>query len=186
MAVPKTFRYLYYRAMRSHGRPREIAMGMAIGLFVGMTPTMSFQMAISIPLAALFGQNKISAGVGVWITNPITAVPIYTATYALGAIVLGRNIIPEGGLAFWFDQIHGFSDLFWALLSDFALPLWVGGVVAGIPLAVTGYILTYQAVVAYRLRVRAKRLKRLHVWRWNAEEGWKRVSNPDRAPEEHP
>ena len=66
MRVPKFLIYLYYRCVRLHGRPREVAMGMVIGLAVGMTPTLGVQMLIAITLAAVLGQSKIAAGLGVF------------------------------------------------------------------------------------------------------------------------
>jgi uncharacterized protein (DUF2062 family) len=75
----------YERFLKIRGTPREIGLGFAIGLFVGMSPTMGFQMAIAVFLAAVFKWNKISAAAAVWITNPVTAPIIYGVTYFIGA-----------------------------------------------------------------------------------------------------
>jgi hypothetical protein len=62
------------------------------------------------------------------------------------------------------------------------MPLLVGGAIAAIPLSIAGYWVTYQAIVAYRLKVRHRRANRLHKWKWNPQQGWYRVSlNPDRT-----
>jgi len=169
MKLHKTLRYLYYRSVRLHGKPHEVAMGMAIGLAVGMTPTMGVQMPIAIAIAALLGQSKIAAGVGVWITNPVTAPIIYLITYLLGAFLLGYPLAPPTGF------VHAITHLK-ALTWQIFLPLSVGGLVSAVPIAVTGYWLTYQAVVAYRLQIKHRRASRLHRWKWNPHHGWSRVS----------
>ena len=168
MQTPKLIRYLYYRCVRIHGRPREVAMGMAIGLAVGMTPTMGIQMPIAIALSALLGQSKIAAAVGVWITNPVTAPVIYFITYALGASILGQPLTPPEG---FLHAITHLKSLTWQIF----VPLCVGGMVSALPVGLTGYWLTYQAVVAYRLKVRHRRANRLHRWKWHPQQGWQRV-----------
>ncbi len=144
-------------------------MGMAIGLGVGMTPTMGVQMAIAIPIAAIARQSKISAAIGCWLSNPVTLIPLYSATYTLGALVMGRALSPPDGF------VETLTN--WRLiLSDILLPCWVGGLIAAIPVGIAGYWLTIQAVVAYRLKIRQRRLARMHRWKWDDDEGWKRVN----------
>ena len=175
MNLRKTLRYFYYRSVRLHGKPHEVAMGMAIGLAVGMTPTMGIQMPIAVGIAALMGHSKIAAGVGVWITNPVTAPVIYLITYLLGAFVLGYPLKPPDGFV---HSITHLNTLTWQIF----LPLSVGGLVSAVPTAVTGYWLTYQAVVGYRLKIKHRRASRLHRWKWNPQQGWHRVSaHEDRA-----
>ncbi|GAB4269886.1 MAG: hypothetical protein Kow0092_24050 [Deferrisomatales bacterium] len=168
MNPPKLLRYLYYRCVRIHGRPREVALGMAIGLVVGLTPTLGVQMVIAVALAAALGQSKIAAGLGVWISNPVTAPLVYGTTYSVGALALGYPWRPPAGFLSALTTFHG-------LTSSIFLPLWVGALILALPVALAGYWSTYQAVVAYRLKVRARRAKRLHRWKWSPHEGWHRV-----------
>ena len=193
MRVPKTLLYLYYRCVRIHGRPREVAMGMAIGLAVGMTPTMGVQMLIAIALAAVLGQSKIAGGLGVWISNPLTALPLYLTTYRVGKwslAALGHPVhnlgsslefqrfmeqLTVSGVALSAIQTSGVSA-FWHESRSFFLLAFLGGGILAVPLAITGYWLTYQSVIAYRLKVRHRRANRLHKWKWNPHDGWHRVS----------
>jgi hypothetical protein len=48
----------YERFLRIRGQPREIALGFALGLFVGMTPFMGLQTVIAVPLAALLQMEQ--------------------------------------------------------------------------------------------------------------------------------
>ena len=169
MRLNKTYRYFYYRSVRIHGRPREVAMVMAIGIAVGMTPTLGFQMLIAIALAALLGQSKVAAAIGAWITNPLTVPLIYGSTYTVGAWVLDYPLRPPGGF------LHSMSTLD-SVTESFMGPLWVGGALLAVPVTAAGYWLTYQGVIAYRLKVRHRRANRLHKWKWNPHDGWHRVS----------
>ena len=165
MKLDKTLRYIYYRSVRVQGRPRNIAIGMAIGFAVGMTPTLGFQMAIAVPIAAVLGQNKITAALGCWISNPLTAIPLYSATYALGAILLGRPLVPPAGFVETFTSVSG-------IFSDIMLPCWTGGLITAVPVGILAYWGTYQGVVAFRLRRSLKRKRKLHEWRWDSDKGW--------------
>jgi uncharacterized protein (DUF2062 family) len=143
----RTIRRAYERFLKIRGSPSEIARGFALGLFVGMSPTIGFQMPIAIFLAALLKWNKISAAAGVWITNPLTAPLIYSFTYFTGAKLLDLKIS--------FNLLEGL-DL--STLStagpQIILALVVGGVVIGLPLAVPGYYLSYYAVHGYQTRLK--------------------------------
>jgi uncharacterized protein (DUF2062 family) len=55
----------YERFIKIRGHPREIALGFALGIFIGMTPTMGVQTPLAVFLAALFKWSKLSAGFGV-------------------------------------------------------------------------------------------------------------------------
>jgi uncharacterized protein (DUF2062 family) len=148
----QTFGRLYERFVRIRGKPREIALGFALGVFIGLTPTMGIQMPIAVFLAAIFKWSKISAACGVWITNPFTAPFIYAATYFVGAKLLGIETamsLPE--------------ELNWDLVRDMLSnaplifgALTVGGILLGLPLAILGYYLAFAAVNQYQRRVKAK------------------------------
>lgn len=73
------------RFVRLRGLPEEIAKGVALGIFIGMTPTFGFQMAIAIFFAYILRENRLAAVLGVWITNPVTAPFIYAAEYEIGS-----------------------------------------------------------------------------------------------------
>ncbi len=67
-----------------HGNPHYLAMGMGIGLFVGMTPTFPFHTIISIPFAHIFRGSKRAALLGVWISNPLPLPFCYYISYKVG------------------------------------------------------------------------------------------------------
>ena len=142
----------YERFIKIRGEPRKIALGFALGLFVGMSPTMGLQIAIAVFFAALFKWNKISAAVGVWITNPVTAPFIYGMTYVTGARLLGIKKTYNLNSGINLDTINKILQkapgIFWALI--------IGGFIIGLPLAVAGYYFSYAAVTRYQEGVRRK------------------------------
>jgi len=93
--IAQVFKKALNRFLKIRGNPREVALGMALGLFVGMTPFIGLHTVIAIFLAALFKWNKISAALGVWVTNPLTAPFIYGITYFTGKLCMGIEKIPE-------------------------------------------------------------------------------------------
>ena len=66
----------------------SIALGTAIGMFIGMTPTVGIQMILVLCLAfatrPLFHFNKVAALLTVYISNPFTVLPIYWFNYSIG------------------------------------------------------------------------------------------------------
>jgi uncharacterized protein (DUF2062 family) len=141
-------RYLYKpyeRFLKIRGNPREIALGFALGLFVGMTPFMGLHMAIAIPLAALFKWNKFSSALAVWITNPLTAPFIYSLTYYVGARLTSfRSDVQLAGID------HTGLISFLQKAPEVMLAMIIGGAVVGLPLAMAGYYFSYAAITKYR------------------------------------
>jgi len=80
---------------------RSIAGGLAAGLFIAMTPTIPAQMLLAAVAAIYFRVNLPIALAACWVTNPLTAVPIYVASQKLGKAMLTRS-----------DHIAVFVDLF--------------------------------------------------------------------------
>ncbi len=146
----------YDRFVKIRGNPREIALGFALGLFVGMSPTLGIQMAIAIFIAALFKWNKISAAIGVWISNPLTAPFLYSLTYFAGAKLLGvNNTINSSGTIGdtpFYTMLLKAPEILWAAT--------LGGIVLGLPVAVSGYFFAYTAVSRYQEDIKRKLAER--------------------------
>ena len=143
---------VYDRFVKIKGQPREIALGFALGIFIGMTPTMGIQMPIAVLFAALFKWSKISAAVGVLITNPLTSPFIYGITYIVGAKLLGLKVtmtMPEdftGSIVR--EMLKNAPAIFGALT--------IGGILIGLPLAVLSYYLSFAAINKYQQSVKEK------------------------------
>ena len=79
--------------------PHSIALGTAIGMFIGMTPTVGIQMGLVLIFAflvrPLFSFNKVAAVLTVYISNPFTVAPIYWGCYKLGTVFVEGNVTYE-------------------------------------------------------------------------------------------
>ncbi len=136
----------YHRLVRIEGDPRNIAQGFALGLFVGMTPTMGFQMPIAVLFAIPLRINKISSLAGVWITNPVSAPVIYPINFLVGVKLFNIDISTEQVVDFSLKSLN-------CLLRetpDIFLAATLGGIVLGIPIAIGGYYFVLSAVNRYR------------------------------------
>lgn len=150
-----SLRKSYERFLKIRGNPREIALGFALGIFIGMTPFMGLHTAIAIFVAALVKWNKFAAAIAVWITNPVTAPVIYSVTYLVGARIVDPDqafVMPNRfDLETLISLVKMGPDFLWILL--------IGGIVAGLPLAVAAYFLAFGAIVEYRKTIRLKIVK---------------------------
>lgn len=147
-----SFQKAYRRFLKIRGTPRQIALGFALGLFVGMSPTMGVQMPIAVFFAALLKWNKISAVVGVWISNPVTAPILYGLTFFIGSKITGVTNSFSPNNVFDFDLIYQIL----IKAPEIFLALVLGGVVAGIPLAMLGYQFSFTAVNRYQEGIKQK------------------------------
>lgn len=139
--------------------PRKIAMGLALGIFIGFLPIMGIQMAVVLPFALLFRGNKMSAVAGVWISNPVTVVPLYYFIYAVGLL-----FTPYEHLA-WADFVGVFTGItatkFLDLGGQIVVPMFVGGAVVGLVAAIPTYFVTCRMVTSYRTRRDRKKAAKL-------------------------
>ena len=139
------------RVKKLQGDPHYIALGMAIGVFVAITPTIPFHTVMAVALAYLFKASRPAAIIGVWASNPFTVVFLYIACYKTGMLLFGHalgdadsvmelvhameNNIPMK------EQLHLFVEFFHTKLKLF-FAMNVGGVVLGIPGGIVAYVVT--------------------------------------------
>lgn len=146
------YRILFRRFIRVRGNSTEIAKGFALGAFIGMSPTLGIQMILAVFFAALLKWNKISASIGVWISNALTVPFIYTATYIIGA----RFLRMKNDLSF---PRHMSVEVVIDLLQKapkMLLAMAVGGVIIGIPIALIVYFITYRISLFYQNQLKEK------------------------------
>jgi uncharacterized protein (DUF2062 family) len=143
-------RLWYLRLLRLKGQPEQVAGGVAIGVFVGMTPTVPLHTVLAVLIAYLLGKSKLAAAMGVWVSNPLVLPFIYLLDYKLGRMIT-RTASPS--LAISDFSIHRLMELGWGI----SFPLIVGGFILGLICAIPSYFITKRLVILYR----EKRRKRL-------------------------
>jgi len=134
-----------------HMNRRGIANAAAIGLFCAMLP-IPFQMLPAALVAIVMRANLPLSIALVWLTNPLTAVPVWYGTYVLGSALLGME--PD-----WKMEDSSFEavwDAMWANFGQIYIPMLVGSLIVGVVLAIAGW-------------ASAHRLWRAHIRRqWKA------------------
>ncbi len=158
----KLVRIVVHNVLHTDDTPHQLALGVAVGLLVGFLPIMGIQMVVCVGLAALLRANKAIGVPIVWITNPITFVPIYGACLALGQWVLpkGESTVSASEVFALLQRDHGLSELFtltfWEEFASWSitvgLELWVGCGIVGFATAIPGYFLTRRLVTGLRVR----------------------------------
>lgn len=132
MANPfKKIKSLFDKLLLSHATPKEVSQSFALGLFVSMLPVPG-QTFIVIFLIALLKKNELAGLVAVWVTNPLTIVPVAIFNYKVGKL-----FYPPAKSHF---APTSFSD-FLNLSGDLLIPLWIGGIIVGLCAGTIGYFL---------------------------------------------
>ncbi len=142
-----------------------MARGIALGIFVGLTPSVGFQMLPVFLLAILFNGNRILALIFTYVSNPVTVIPLYGLYYYLGSL-LWPNLNRVN-----FSRIKdvlvnfSFSKLTQLGFESFVI-LWTGGFVIAVPSGIISYFVFYRIILIFRkkkeLRLKLKK-KFLHT-----------------------
>lgn len=146
--------------LREKDPPPRIARGAGIGIFVAFLPIMGIQMPVATMLALPLRGNIKAAIAGVWVTNPLTFIPLYYAVYRFGLLLAPSRRM---GWAEFEAVLIKSANWNWAeiresviqlvdMSADIMVPLWLGGVVWGLFFGIATYFATLRA--AKRLRAR--------------------------------
>jgi len=145
--IKRFTRYNLIRIKRLSGNPRALAGGIAIGVFIGLSPTMPLHTPLIISLA-LITRTSVVAGVIVsWIVcNPLTFFPIYYIS-----VLLGNHLTPYEinyqriqSLLHQLTDGGGFQASFSVLSAlgiESIVVLLVGGFVFSLPFSFLSYYL---------------------------------------------
>lgn len=137
-----------------HLNRRCVANGALIGLVCALLP-IPFQMLPAAMLAIFFRANLPLSIFLVWLTNPLTAVPVWYGTYLLGSAMLGMQ--PD-----WQVEGESLESIWDAMLANFGqiyLPIVVGSLVVGVGMGAIAWLAVHQL---WKANV-------LHHWRQRAE-----------------
>lgn len=127
--------------------PHSVALGTAIGMFIGLTPTVGIQMLLVGALAILarpFFRFNISAGmITVYISNPLTMLPLYALFYSTGTMLLATGSHdPIDFQAGFIEHLDETGRLLRFVFIDVGWPMIVGSLLV----ASVGAGLTYPSL----------------------------------------
>ncbi len=158
-----------HNVLRLDDTPNRIALGVFLGFVVGATPTIGLQMVIYFALVAVLPANKVSGILPIWLSNPITAVPLYYSNWKIGEFVITGDFetspeskaaivklikgAPGQNMSFLERMLSAdFWTAAWDALLNMGASLWVGSLLVGFIAGALGYIASYKGVIAYRER----------------------------------
>ena len=153
MSFKRILRYHWLKFLRLQDDPRKLAWGMALGIFIGVTPTVPFHTVAVLFLAPLLRISPVTAFLGIQICNPLTMAPLYLAAYKVG------QFCSDQGAPLWLPEAYTYTNLMHVLWRG-GLALQVGGVILAIPPAIAAYFLTLWIIKRYR-RLKAQKAARV-------------------------
>jgi hypothetical protein len=144
MIIKQRLKAFYDNFLSLKGEPRAIAMGFAIGVFIGVTPTIPFHTALIILIGLLFKHNLTAAYLGSWlISNPLTIPLLYFSQHELGRYLLGMT---HAHLILTDCSLENILSMGWQII----LPLMMGGFVMAPFFAIPAYFMTYRMILSLR------------------------------------
>ena len=164
MKPNRAAKYYYLKFLRLQGDPHSLALGVAIGLFVGITPTLPLHTALIILFSWLLRGNFLAALIAATvISNPLTWLPQYYFSWRLGNLLLpGYLSWPRiEALLGLLTSGLGFKQCLAPLKElglDAIVVMLVGGVLLAIPFTCAGYILAFKFFRALRRKRQEKHI----------------------------
>ncbi len=153
--------FCVYKVLHADDPPHRLALGIAIGMFVTFLPLMGVQMMLSFFLAWLLRANKVVGVPLVWISNPLTIIPIYYPCYVLGCKLLGLpdewarlkvnwqtaepGVTLGNKIGLWWENL-------WNSLLEIVGPLGLGCLIVASVAGILSYYLSLVLIRRYRLR----------------------------------
>lgn len=159
MNINRFFKFHYLRFLRLKGTPEEVARGVAIGIFIGITPTVPLNTILAFSICLLFKANKFAGLLASWaVSNPLTFFLQYYFSWRIGSFLLPYEVS-------W-SQVHDIigvisgHDSLQATIAEFGKlggttisVMMAGGVVLALPFSIAGY---YTALWIFIRRDRRK------------------------------
>ena len=146
MILKRRFRIFYEKFVSLKGEPTQIAAGLTLGVFVGVTPTIPFHTTIIVLLGLLFRKNITAAYLGSWlISNPFTIPILYVGQYELGRFLLRMERFPFQIADY---SVGAIAALGWQIL----LPLLLGGILMAPVFAIPSYFIARRLIASIRER----------------------------------
>jgi len=143
-------RYIYLRFIRLKGDPITLARGVAVGTFIGITPTIPLHTVMALFLSFILRGSKVAALLATFIvSNPLTFFPQYYLSWQIGNWLLpGKhswsdvseliNLVVTG--ARFNETLAAFGHVGTNSLTVLIL----GGIVLAIPFTLVFYFLSYK------------------------------------------
>ncbi|MDC3250025.1 DUF2062 domain-containing protein [bacterium] len=106
--------YYQHRMLPRKQQPHEVALAVAIGVWIGVMPTIGVAILLTLPVCHFMKLPKIPAILGSMVANPLTQFTIfYPSGYFLGKVLLPPKTD--------FDFLKRFGELSWSNFGEIAM-----------------------------------------------------------------
>lgn len=141
-------KYYYLRFKRLRGDPKILAGGTAIGVLVGLTPTIPLHTLMVIAFTLITRTSTIAGIISsLLVCNPLTYFPIYYISVSLGNLITPYEINRQWLETFFYQLINSGSildsiTLIGTLGYETVIVLVTGGILLALPLALASFYLS--------------------------------------------
>lgn len=148
--LQRRLRYYKLRFLRLKGDPGSIARGVALGTFIGITPTLPLHTIVTLILAPLLRANIIGAFMaGFLVCNPLTYFPQYYLSWCIGSALTPYDLSWERIKAVLDIVLSGtgYQVTFNALSQlglDAVIVMCLGGAILATPFTIVAYLITFR------------------------------------------
>ena len=152
------------KLLRLKGNPQSIARGIALGTFIGITPTIPLHTVALLILIPIFRANFVAAFIAsVLMCNPLTYFPQYYFSWLIGNYLTPTDLSWERintamQIVFSDASMVEIFKSFSELGTDTAIVLVIGGFILATPFAIASYFLSLKFFIALRQKKRDKHI----------------------------
>ncbi len=150
------FRATFRRLLALDDPPERTALAFSIGVSVAFSPFLGLHTILATAIAFVFRFNKLAIYSATFINNPLTLVPITVASYAIGALVLGRPLwISAEGVELLENPHLLTADYYRKLFLEswqIVWPFTIGATVLSVVCSLLAYPVTLRLLRAHRRR----------------------------------
>lgn len=143
MNIKDKFGQFIIRLKHLEGDPHHIGLGMGLGVFACVTPTLPFQTFLAIALSFIFKGSRAAALLGSLVVAP--GIPFfYLASYNIGFFFLNDQAALDIQSKSIMQILQNGLDVFCAIMA--------GGIITGIPCGIIAYFVTKKIFINMRRR----------------------------------
>lgn len=132
---------IYVKLFRINDSPHKIALGLGLGVFVGILPGTGLIAALF--LAFIFKANRAAALAGSMATNTWLSIATFLLSIKVGSAIMKLNWRDAYANCLFFLKDFQWANLFKASILKLALPLIIGYIVISAGLGLAVYVVTF-------------------------------------------
>lgn len=161
--LSRIFRYYSLRFKRLGGDPKSLAMGTAVGIFIGLTPTVPLHTVAIVGVTLLMRVSTLAALISATVvSNPLTFALQYYLSWKIGNFIFPdrltwdrlQEVLKVITNESFLTSLKTVSNLSF----DAVLVMMVGGIILAIPATLISYYIALRFFMKIRDKRRAKHL----------------------------